>query len=131
MGCVLGLQTFAVGAVSAPVMLGKKVVIGCVVYACIAFRLVELVLPKVGGIVFFKVPFEEVQCISRPILTVPLFEVLLVHVLLYIGFIGAYLLGYADSDCFIVQQFTDRRIEFVQFQSGIDIFLAPSETGGQ
>ena len=66
-----------------------------------------------------------------PILTVPLFEVLLVHVLLYIGFIGAYLLGYADSDCFIVQQFTDRRIEFVQFQSGIDIFLAPSETGGQ
>ena len=131
MGCVLGLQTFAVGAVSAPVMLGKKVVIGCVVYACLAFRLVELVLPKVGGIVFFKVPFEEVQCISRPILTVPLFEVLLVHVLLYIGLIGAYLLGYADSDCFIVQQFTDRRIEFVQFQSGIDIFLAPSETGGQ
>ena len=131
MGCVLGLQTFAVGAVSAPVMLGKKVVIGCVVYACIAFRLVELVLPKVGGIVFFKVPFEEIQCISRPILTVPLFEVLLVHVLLYIGLIGAYLLGYADSDCFIVQQFTDRRIEFVQFQSGIDIFLAPSETGGQ
>ena len=109
-------------------MLGKKVVIGCVVYACLAFRLVELVLPKVGGIVFFKVPFEEVQCISRPILTVPLFEVLLVHVLLYIGFIGAYLLGYADSDCFIVQQFTDRRIEFVQFQSGIDIFLASSET---
>ena len=33
------------------VMLGKKVVIGCVVYACIVFRLVELVLPKVGGIV--------------------------------------------------------------------------------
>ena len=131
MGCVLGFQTFAVGAVAAPVMLGKKVVIGCVVYACIAFRLVELVLPKVGGIVFFKVPFEEVQCISRPILTVPLFEVLLVHVLLYIGLIGAYLLGYADSDCFIVQQFTDRCIEFVQFQSGIDIFLAPSETGGQ
>ena len=131
MGCVLGFQTFAVGAVSAPVMLGKKVVIGCVVYACIAFRLVELVLPKVGGIVFFKVPFEEVQCISRPILTVPLFEVLLVHVLLYIGLIGAYLLGYADGDCFIVQQFIDRRIEFVQFQSGIDIFLAPSETGGQ
>ena len=131
MGCVLGFQTFAVGAMSASVMLGKEVVIGCVVYACLAFRLVELVLPKVGGIVFFKVPFEEIQCISRPILTVPLFEVLLVHVLLYIGFIGAYLLGYADSDCFIVQQFTDRRIEFVQFQSGIDIFLAPSETGGQ
>ena len=131
MGGILGFQTFAVCAVSASVMLGKEVVIGCVVYACLAFRLVELVLPKVGGIVFFKVPFEEIQCISRPILTVPLFEVLLVHVLLYIGFIGAYLLGYADSDCFIVQQFTDRRIEFVQFQSGIDIFLAPSETGGQ
>ena len=131
MGGILGFQTFAVCAVSASVMLGKEIVIGCVVYACLAFRLVELVLPKVGGIVFFKVPFEEVQCISRPILTVPLFEVLLVYVLLYIGLIGAYLLGYADSDCFIVQQFTDRRIEFVQFQSGIDIFLAPSETGGQ
>ncbi len=39
-------------------------------------------------------------------------------------FIGAYLLGYADSDCFIVQQLTDRLIEFIQFQTGIDIFLA-------
>ena len=33
MGCVLGFQTLAVGAVSTPVMLGKEVVIGCVVYA--------------------------------------------------------------------------------------------------
>ena len=56
---------------------------------------------------------------------------LLIHVLLDIGFIGAYLLGYADSDCFIVQQFTDRRVEFVQFQPGIDILLAPSETSCQ
>ena len=60
MGGILGFQTFAVGAVSAPVMLGKKVVIGCVVYACLAFRLVELVLPKVGGIALSKMPFEEV-----------------------------------------------------------------------
>ena len=131
MGGILGFQTFAVCAVSASVMLGKEIVIGCVVYACLAFRFVELVLLKVGGIVFLKVPFEEIQCISRPVLTVTLFEVLLVNVLLDIGFIGAYFLGYADSDCFIIQQFTDRRIEFVQFQSGIDIFLASSETSRQ
>ena len=86
---------------------------------------------KVGGIAFFKMPFEKVQCVFRPIVTVVPFEVFLVNVLLDGGFIGAYLLGYADSDCFIVQQFTDWRIEFVQFQSGIDILLASSETSCQ
>ena len=128
MGGILGFQTFAVCAVSASVMLGKEIVIGCVVYACLAFRLVEFVLLKVGCVVFLKIFLEQIERVTAPIVTVPLFEVLLVHVLLYIGFIGAYLLGYADSDCFIVQQFTDRRIEFVQFQSGIDILLASSET---
>lgn len=131
MGGILGFQTLAVGAVSASVMLGKEIVIGCVVYACLAFRFVELVLLKVGGIVFLKVPFEEIQCISRPVLTVTLFEVLLVNVLLDIGFIGAYFLGYADSDCFITNNSPTWRIESFSFQSGIDIFLASSETSRQ
>ena len=109
-------------------MLGKKVVIGCVVYTRLTFCLVELVLLKVGGIAFLKMLFKEVQRISRPIISAVFFEVLLVNVLLDMRFIGAYLLSYTDSDCFIVQQFTDRLIEFVQFQTGIDIFLAPSET---
>ena len=96
-------------------MFGKKVVVRCVVYTFPAFRLVELVLCKVGGIVFLKMLFKEVQCISRPIVSAALFEVLLVNVLLDVRFIGAYFLGYADGDCFIVQQFTDRLIQFVQF----------------
>ena len=60
MGGILGFQTLAVGTMSAPVMLDKKVVIRCVVYTRFTFRLVELVLFKVGGIAFFKMPFEEV-----------------------------------------------------------------------
>ncbi len=128
MRCVLGFQTFAVGTMSASVMLGKKVIIRCVVYTRLTFRLVELVLFKVGGIAFLKMLSKKVQCVSRPIISAVFLEVFLVNVFLDIGFIGAYFLGYADGDCFIVQQFTDRRIQFVQFQTGIDILFTPSET---
>ena len=109
-------------------MLGKEIIIGCIVYACLAFRLVELVLLKVGCVVFLKIFLEQIERVTAPIVLVVCLEVVLIHVLLDICFIGAYLFGYADSDCFIVQQFTDRLIQFIQFQTGIDIFLASSET---
>ena len=102
MGGILGFQTFAVCAVSASVMLGKEIVIGCVVYACLAFRLVEFVLLKVGCVVFLKIFLEQIERVTAPIVLVVSLEVVLIHVLLDICFIGAYLFGYADSNCFIV-----------------------------
>ena len=87
---------------SAPIMFGKKVVVGCVVCTRLAFRLVELVLLKVGCVVFLKIFLEQIECVTAPIVLVVCLEVVLIYVLLDIGFIGAYLFGYADSDCFIV-----------------------------
>ena len=101
MGGILGFQTFAVCAVSASVMLGKEVVIGCVVYACLAFRLVEFVLLKVGCVVFLKIFLEQIERVTAPIVLVVCLEVVLIRPL-DICFIGAYLFGYADSNCFIV-----------------------------
>ena len=70
MGGILGFQTFAVCAVSASVMLGKEIVIGCVVYACLAFRLVEFVLLKVGCLVFLKIFLEQIERVTAPIVLV-------------------------------------------------------------
>ena len=52
---------------SAPVMLGKKVVVRCVVYTRLAFRLVELVLFKVGGVAFLKISLEQIERVTAPI----------------------------------------------------------------
>lgn len=112
-------------------MLGKKVIIRCIVYTHLTFCLVELVLFEVGGIASFKMLSKKVQCVSRPIISAVFLEVFLVNVLLDIGFISAYFLGYTDGDCLVIQQFTDRRIEFVQFQTCIDILLTSSETADE
>lgn len=77
---ILGFQTLAVGAMSAPVMLGKKVVVGCVVYTRLAFRLVELVLFKVGCVVFLKIFLEQIERVTAPIVTIALLQMVLVHV---------------------------------------------------
>ena len=108
-------------------MFGKKVVVGCVVCTRLAFRLVELVLFKVGCVVFLRMFLEQIERVTVPIVPIALLQVVLVHVPLDVGFIGAYFLGHTDGDCPVIQQFTDRFIQFVQFQTCIDILLAPSE----
>ena len=120
MGCVLWLPDICGYAVAAT-RYAQTIVIGCVVYACIASVLSKLVLPKVGGIVFFKVPLKRVHVYPVHPSPFPFWGASYTS-LLYIGLIGAYLPGYAGTVIvLIVQQFTDRCIEFVQFQSGIDI----------
>ena len=74
-------------------MFGKKVVVGCVMYACLAFRLVELVLFKVGCVVFLRMFLEQIERVTVPIVPIALLQVVLVHVLLDIGFIGTYFLS--------------------------------------
>ena len=78
---------------SAPIMFGKKVVVGCVVCTRLAFRLVELVLFKVGCVVFLRMFLEQIERVTVPIVPIPLLQVVLVHVLLDIGFIGTYFLS--------------------------------------
>ena len=74
---------------------------------------------------------EQIERVTAPIVPIALLQVTLVHVLLDIGFIGAYFLGHTDGDCPVIQQFTDRFIQFVQFQTCIDILLAPSEAADE
>ena len=74
---------------------------------------------------------EQIERVTAPIVPIALPQVVIVHVLLDVGFIGAYFLGHADGDCPVIQQFTDRRIQFVQFQTCIDILLAPSEAANE
>lgn len=78
---------------SAPIMFGKKVVVGCVVCTRLAFRLVELVLFKVGCVLFLRMFLEQIERVTVPIVPIALLQVVLVHVLLDIGFIGTYFLS--------------------------------------
>lgn len=74
-------------------MFGKKVVVGCVVCTRLAFRLVELVLFKVGCVVFLRMFLEKIERVTAPIVPIALLQVVLVHILLDVGFIGAYFLA--------------------------------------
>ena len=56
-------------------MFGKKVVVGCVVCTRLAFRLVELVLFKVGCVVFLRMFLEQIERVTVPIVPIALLQV--------------------------------------------------------